>query len=171
MDDVDGTSTQAPHADRRLLAREAIAAALYLALVLLGALVALPSDRFPEDADMVKLLFGTAIGLVLAHWLAFRLASQVTHVGGLWSAAAAREAIAQIAGALPVALLAALPFWLLDGVTAIWTTLGILAALPALTELAIGRLNGWSWPRAVSLSMVTFMVAAVVVVIKASVAH
>lgn len=158
-------------AERRLLAREAIAAALYLALVLLGALVALPSDHLPAASDMVMLLIGTSIGLILAHWLAFRLASRVTDTGGLWTAAAAKEATAQVAGALSVSLLAALPFWLLDGKAAVWTALGILAALPALTGLAIGRLHGLSWLKATLLSAFTFAAAVAVVTLKASVGH
>lgn len=62
----------------RLLAREYLASALYLALVLLTALVALPAARLPEDGALVATLIGTALGLMLAHWLAFRMAAHLT---------------------------------------------------------------------------------------------
>jgi hypothetical protein len=66
-------STSASESHAQLVAREFFAAALYTALVLLAALVAVPVDRLPDDADLVATMAGTAIGLVLAHWLAFRL--------------------------------------------------------------------------------------------------
>jgi hypothetical protein len=108
----DGT---ADGAHDTLAAREFFAAALYLALVLLAALVVLPAEWVPDDAALVGTMVGTAVGLVLAHWLAFRLAVQLTADGGFAAASAAREAGAQILGGVAVALVAALPFVVLDG--------------------------------------------------------
>ena len=71
-------------AEERLAAREFFAAALYMALVLLAALVAVPTDRLPPDADVVGLLVGSAIGLTLAHWLAFRLALSMSPAILIW---------------------------------------------------------------------------------------
>ena len=105
-------------AHRRALARELLASALYVALVLLAALIAVPADRLPPDADMVWLMLGTAIGLLLAHWLAFRLAARITAEDGGWTPSAAQEAAAQLMGGLAVAVLAAAPFLVLDGTAA-----------------------------------------------------
>lgn len=158
-----------PHA--RLLAREGIASSLYLALVLLGAVVATPADSFPSDRVAIKLLLGTALGLVLAHWLAFRLAARLTDSSGGLTATAGQEAGAQILGALAVALAATGPFLVLDGRAARISALLVLAALPASAGLMIARLNGLGWSGALLRGAVVLVLATVVVAVKASVDH
>jgi hypothetical protein len=148
--------------------RIAHAAALYMALVLLAALVAVPVDRLPGDADLVATM---AIGLVLAHWLAFRLAAHLTAEAGFGAASAAREAGAQIMGSLAVALVASVPFLVLDGEDAPSVTLVLLAALPAVTGLAIARLRGRSWVESVVTAGMVFGIAALVVVVKVALSH
>lgn len=157
-------------AERRMAAREFFAAALYMALVQWAALVAVPKEKVPDSGTVVALLLGTAVGLVLAHWLAFRLASDFSE-GGFAAASAAREAGAQVAGGLSVAVMAAVPFLLFDGMTAIDVAVVILAALPALTGLAIARLRGHSWTRSVVVGAVVLSVALAVVGIKAAAGH
>jgi hypothetical protein len=156
--------------ERRLAAREFFAAALYMALVQWTALVAVPSERVPEAGTVVPLLLGTALGLVLAHWLAFRLAAHLTE-GGFAAASAAREASAQVAGGLAVGVIAALPFIVLNGETALQVAVLVLAALPALTGLAIARLRGRSWTASVVFAGAVLAVALAVVAVKAAVGH
>jgi hypothetical protein len=164
-------STSASESHAQLVAREFFAAALYTALVLLAALVAVPVDRLPDDADLVATMAGTAIGLVLAHWLAFRLAAHLTAEGGFGAASAAREAGAQILGGLAVALVASVPFLLLDGKDALRITLILLAALPAVTGLAVARLRGRSWVESVVTAGIVLGIAALVVAIKVALGH
>ena len=71
--------------------------------------IAVPHERLPPDADIVRLMIGTAVGLLLAHWLAFRLAARITAEDGGWSPSAAQEAGAQLTGGFAVALLASAP--------------------------------------------------------------
>lgn len=169
---ADGSSQAGPHERHaRLLAREALAAALYMALVLLAGLVALPVVRIPDDKVMVATLVGTAIGLVLAHWFAFRLAAHVTAEGGTWPGSAAQEATAQIVGGLSVALVASIPFLLTDGASAVRLALLLLSALPAATGFMIARLRGFSWLRSGGTAAVVFLIALVVVEVKAAVGH
>lgn len=158
-------------AEARLAAREFFAAALYMAMVLLAALVALPTDRLPSDAAVAGLLVGSAIGLTLAHWLAFRLASHLTVAGGFRTESAAREAAAQIAGGVAVAAIAALPFLILDGEAALTGSLILLAALPAVTGLAIARLRGRSWLTSLVAGAVVLVLAVAVVLVKGAVGH
>jgi hypothetical protein len=157
-------------AERRMAAREFLAAALYMALVQWAALVAVPTDKVPDNETVVALLLGTAVGLVLAHWLAFRLASDLSE-GGFAAGSAAREAGAQVAGGLIVGVIAAVPFVLLDGETAIDVAVLILAALPALTGLAIARLRGHSWTTSVVIGAVVLSISLAVVGVKAAAGH
>lgn len=154
----------------RLAGREFLAAALYMALVQWAALVAVPKEKIPASGTVVALLLGTAVGLILAHWLAFRLASHLSE-GGFAAASAAREAGAQVAGGLSVAVIAAAPFLLFDSATAIDVSVLILAAIPALTGLAIARLRGLSWTRSVIVGAIVLSVALAVVGVKASAGH
>jgi hypothetical protein len=156
---------------RRILAREFFAAALYMALVLLAALVGFPSSRLPSDDVVVITLIGTALGLILAHWLAFRLAAHLTDEGGVWSGSAPQEAGAQIAGGVGVAVVAALPFLVLDGTDALRVSLLLLAAMPALTGLAIARLRHRSWLGSSVFAAVVFAVAVGIVEVKAALGH
>jgi len=158
-------------AHRRVLAREVLASGLYVALVLLAALLAVPSDRLPPDAEMVWLILGTAVGLLLAHWLAFRLAARITTEQGDWTPSAAQEAAAQLAGGLAVALLAAAPFLVLDGTSARVASLAALAALPALAGCLIARLRGWTWLFALTAGALVLILATGIVAAKNTLGH
>jgi hypothetical protein len=163
------TGTGDSHA--RLAAREFFASALYMALVLLAVLVAVPAEQVPADDAVVGLLIGSAIGLTLAHWLAFRLATHLTEEGGFAADSAAREAVAQVAGGLTVAALAAAPFLLLDGAQSLNGSLALLAALPALAGMAIARLRGRSWPWSLLAAAVVLAMAVAVVLVKTALGH
>jgi hypothetical protein len=165
--------TQAPGADSeaRLAAREFFAAGLYMALVLLAVLVAVPAEKVPSNETMIGLLFGSAIGLTLAHWLAFRLAAQLTEEGGFAAESAAREAGAQVVGGLGVAALASVPFLVSDGDAALNGALVVLAAMPALAGLGIARLRGASWFASGVVATGVLVTAAVVVAIKVALGH
>lgn len=158
-------------AHRRLLARELLASALYVTLVLLAALVAVPSDRLPSDRHLVGIILGTSLGLLLAHWFAFRLAAHITTEQGHWSPSAAQEAAAQLVGGLAVASLAAAPFVLFDSATALAVTLWLLAALPAVAGFLIARLRGSSWVLALATAAWVLALAAGVVVLKNALGH
>jgi len=164
------TTTMPETRDPNPAAREFYSAALYMALVLLAALVALPVERIPDDQVLIATLIGTAIGLILAHWLAFRLASHLTE-GGFSAASAAEEAGAQIAGGVAVALVASSPFVFFNGATALRIALLLLAAMPALTGLAIARMRGRRWLTSTITASVVFVLALAVVEIKAAVGH
>lgn len=168
---VELTSRQADVAHRRLLAREYMATALYLAIVLLAALVAVPRDQLPDDRDLVLMLLGTSLGLVLAHWFAFRLAAHLTADSGIHPPSAGEEALAQIAGGTSVAVLAAIPFLVADGDTALVLSLIVLAVLPAIAGAAIARLRGRSWLVSGVSAGFILILTATVVAIKNAVGH
>ena len=156
---------------RRALAREFFASALYVALVLLAALVALPRDRLPTDHAVMATLFGTALGLVLAHFVAFRFAAHFTAEAGRAEAPLIQEAAAGMAGGLLVAFIAGVPYVLFDGDDALLGSLIALATLPAIMGGAIARLRGRSRTQSLAAAGLALVAAMVVVYVKDFLGH
>jgi hypothetical protein len=99
--------------DREWL-REATTMALYISLSLLAVLVALPTHDQPSGHRAAVSIVGTAVGLVFAHLVAFRLSSRLVDQG-LVTAESLHSLGAQLSGALPVVIVAALPPLVLGG--------------------------------------------------------
>ena len=110
-----------PH-ERAELFREATIMVLYVSVVEIAELAALPESHMAgghvtgaTGSQLLDILWGTAVGLALAHWFAFRLAAPAfrgdrvtkldTHIG-----------LAQVAGAMCVAALSSVPVLLLSPV-------------------------------------------------------
>jgi hypothetical protein len=156
---------------RQRVRREFVANALYVDLVILAGLVVVPADEIPEDrTEVAVLILGGSFGLLAAHWLAFRLAVQVTTVGN-WHKAASQEAAAQLAGGLGVAVLAVLPFLVFSGTTALRGALVALVAPLVAVGLAIGRLRGLPWFESAIVALIALLVSGVVVGVKIGVGH
>jgi hypothetical protein len=159
-------------ASRVPVVREFVTAALYVAIVLLALLAALPRDRILVEGSAIGgLLVGSAVGLVVAHWLAFRLAVHLTSPDRVSAHDATAEAAAQIAGGLAVGLIAAAPFVLTEPEPALLLSLLLLAALPALAGAAIARLRGRSWVTAAITAVVVLAMTAIVVGVKNALGH
>ena len=90
--------------------REATTMVLYLSIVLLATFTALPgkSGVGVRGAGLVALIWGTALGLTLAHWFAFRLAARAFSSGEV-SRTDVQIGMAQVAAAFAVALLCTIP--------------------------------------------------------------
>ncbi len=82
--------------------------ALYISLSLLAVLIALPTEDGPRGVTAAATVMTTAVGLVLAHHLAFRLSSRLVD-DGLVTTESLQLLGAQMTGALPVAIGAAVP--------------------------------------------------------------
>jgi hypothetical protein len=157
------------HGHRRL-AREFLASALYLDLVLLAGLAVVPAESVPPGIEVALIMLGASAGLLGAHWLAFRLAVQLT-TDGRWHDSARQEVLAQLAGGLAVVGFGALPFLLLTGRTALNCSLLALAALPGTAGLVIGRLRGRSWFVSEAMALGALTVTAAVVFLKIGTGH
>jgi hypothetical protein len=70
-----------------------------------------------------------------------------------------------------VAVLAAIPFLVLDGADASRAAMVVLAALPAIAGTLIARLNGRSWFSTLRTASVVLLVAALVVIVKTVLTH
>src|SRR5690349_2656754 len=76
-----GAELQA-HEEPGELVREAATMVLYVSVVEIAELAALPESHFgggrvtgPVGAQLLAIVWGTAVGLALAHWFAFRVAA------------------------------------------------------------------------------------------------
>ena len=90
---------------------EALTMALYVSLSLLAVLLALPVGHEDNRVEAGFTVMVTAIGLVLAHHLAFRLSTRLVN-GGLLTPQSVEALKAQALGGLPVAVIAAVPVFL-----------------------------------------------------------
>lgn len=164
-------SETAPHRYDTAITREFLASALYVALVLLAVLATIPATRVQDRGHAIGIMLGTALGLTLAHWFAFRLASGLADGSGVISKHAGQEALAQVAGGMTIAVLAAVPYLFASGKTAWSISVLILAGLLGLTGVAIGRLRHWSWIWTIVAAVVVLAIGAAIVMVKATLGH
>lgn len=131
--------------NRAEIFREAVTMVLYVSVVEIGELAALPETHLtggrttgPVGGQLLAIVWGTAIGLALAHWFAFRLAapafrgerptSQDNYIG-----------MAQVGGAIVVAVLSSLPVLLFSDVRAQELTGDVPAVLIGVVAYLIAR--------------------------------
>lgn len=128
---------------------------LYVSVIEIAELAALPEDHFASGrvtgavgGQLLALLWGTAVGLALAHWFAFQFAAPLFR-GERPSRHAAAIGIAQVGGAAFVAAISSLPVLVLSDVRAQETTGDVPAVLIGVVAYAVARISGR--PRVVSL--------------------
>lgn len=121
---------------------------LYVAICLLAALALITDTEAEHDGTVIRVIWGTTIGLALAHWLAFRLSARLLS-GGRPSRDDGEAALAQLVGAGFVAVVATIPVLLADGTTELdWARLAV-AGVIAGAVFAGSKANGASTPRAI----------------------
>ena len=82
------------------LRKEGYTMALYVAICLLAALIALP-DTDAQHAHALQIIWGVTVGLALAHWFAFRMSARLVGSGDV-RPHDVESAGAQLAGAAGV---------------------------------------------------------------------
>jgi hypothetical protein len=155
---------------RRELAREAVTMALYVAITLLAALIAIPSDDVPGTLHTAARIWGGAAGLALAHWLAFDVGArlfQTAHLDRLhrWGGPAA------LVAALAVAVVTTIPLLVAPEDIASETAICVLASILGLAGFAVGRRSGAGLVRALIGAGILLVIAGVVVTIKIAIDH
>ena len=145
-------SVRTSHGDhvRNEVFRDAATMALYVSVVEIAELAAIPESHFahgrvtgPVGGQLLAILWGTAIGLVLAHWFAFRVAGRAfggERVTGLDT----RIGFAQVGAGMFVAAVSSLPIVLLSDVQAQESVGDMPALLIGIVGYLIARSAGKS---------------------------
>jgi hypothetical protein len=159
----------AHHAPAREVRVETITMALYVAIVLLAE--SIPLQAYSADAEEVTATYwGSAVGLAVAHVFAFTLTTRALSEGH-FPVDARRSAAGQLLAAALVAAFATLPFLIPNEDTAYTVSGSLLALLIGATGFESARAHGSRVPRALIAGAVTLGIAAVVVAVKATIAH
>jgi hypothetical protein len=145
------------------LRKEAFTMALYVAICLLAALIALPEAD--ARAHLLRIIWGVTVGLAAAHWLAFRVSARLVGEGRI-RPHDVESAVAQLAGAGVVAALASLPVVLLPDSVEVAVVQFVLAAFVAVVGFAVSRGGGATRMRASVYASSVLVVAVAIAVLK-----
>jgi len=159
--DAGAVESAATHTELR---REAFEMALYVAICLLAALTAV-SDDHTSELQVFEIVWGTTLGLSLAHWFAFNVSSRLVSVGQERK----RESdvvFAQLAGAAAVAVIATIPIVLLPTSVEFDVVRFVLAFVISVVGYEVARSSGADRMRSFLYALAVMVVANLVVVIK-----
>ena len=154
------------------LLREATTMVLYLSVVEIAEVAALPESRSATGATtgavgptLLALIWGTAVGLALAHWFAFRIAApafrgdRVTRHDNL-------VGLAQLGGAIFVALVSSVPALLADPHSSQLATGLVLALLIGVVGYVIARTSGRSHTSSIFYGLTALALGVLVAFVK-----
>jgi hypothetical protein len=137
---------------------------LYVAICLLAALSAV-SNHIDDEVDVFEIVWGTTLGLALAHWFAFRVSARLVAAGAFGADDAAVSG-AQLVGAVAVAVISTVPVILLPSSSELDVVRLVLAVFIGLVGYAVARRGGANVMRSVVYGVGILVVAAVVAVVK-----
>jgi hypothetical protein len=150
------------------LRKEALTMALYLAICLLAALV-VASESTAEE-HVFEIVWGTTVGLALAHWFAFRVSARMVAAGTI-RRQDALLAMAQLLGAAADALLATVPVLIFPASVELDVVEFALACFIALVGYALARSAGARRRRSIAYGASLLVAAGIVVVVKVALSH
>jgi hypothetical protein len=153
-----------PHREEIDPLREAVNLVLYLCLVLAAEFVGL-STAAPDEAVAVEVIWGTTVGLTVAHIFAFDVAARL-FAGGRLDRSARAAAILQVFAAITLAGLLSLPFLILGQAASMRLDGFLIAAVVGVTAYAVGRKAGRSQAQCLVLGASGVILAAAVVLLK-----
>jgi len=161
--------------DRTDVLREAMTMALYLSIVLLATLAALPSgsDGSGEGhgaggihgLDLVWLIWGTTIGLALAHWFAFRLTVRAFS-GGNATQSDLYVGIAQVVAAAGVAFLCSIPVVLIGDSNEVQAATVVPGVIVGIAGYFTARAGGRSKTQSLILGGIVMVLGLTVAAVK-----
>ena len=137
--------------------------ALYVAICLLATLTAVSHPT--EERDAFLLVWGTTLGLAIAHWFAFRVSAKLIGSGTLRRHDTSIAA-AQFAGAVAVAVLATIPMLLVPDPVEFNLVRLTLAGFIGVVGFAVARAGGASLLRSSLYGASILIVATAVAALK-----
>ena len=141
---------------------------LYVSITLLATLTITGDGDGNED--VLAIVWGTTIGLALAHWFAFDLVVRLVVARPL-PGHATQELAAELAGALVVAALATAAVLLSPAHLERQAVRLAMVGLVGLVTFAEARAFGASWARAASSGVIAVVIAAIIAAIKYQLTH
>ncbi|SDJ32007.1 hypothetical protein SAMN05444157_2807 [Frankineae bacterium MT45] len=137
-----------PEHERDELLREAATMVLYVSVVEIAELAAVPERHLghglvtgPVGSQLLLILWGTAVGLALAHWFSFGIAARGFR-GDRPTRHDTLVGLVQVAGAVFVAAVSSLPVLLLSDVHAQEVTADVPAVLIGCLSYLLARAAG-----------------------------
>ncbi|MFZ0323628.1 MAG: hypothetical protein WAN48_05785 [Actinomycetes bacterium] len=146
---------------------EASTMALYVSVVLLAALVALRGSPNPTQRVLLEVIWGTTLGLALAHLYAFRVSSRLVR-GRSFDRGDLKVAAAQLGGATAVAMLCTVPVVVFPSPSEDDMVRLLLGALLGAGGYSSGRAGGASRLRSLVLGAAVLAVGFGVALVKNS---
>jgi hypothetical protein len=163
--------TTEPHADDHAahLRREAVTMGLYVSITLLAALTATIGEN-TSKREVLAIVWGTTVGLALAHWLAYGVAVRVVHPTKE-NRHLDRQLVAQLGAAATVAAIATIPVLVLPDHLGAPGARFATAATMGVVTYAEGRTFGASRAKAVGFALVALVLGLTVAGIKYGLGH
>jgi hypothetical protein len=147
--------------------REVTTVAFYVSVTLAAELAAASPDDSKEI--LVAALWGTAVGLALAHWYAQTITAAIAR-GALRKTDAA-EGFREIGAAVGVAFVLTVPFVLFATPTALVLSRWSVVIGTSCIALALARSAGAGWTRAFVEAAIVFVIGVAVIETKAALSH
>jgi hypothetical protein len=147
--------------------REVTVVAFYVSVTLAAELAA----ASPDDSKtiLVGALWGTAIGLALAHWYAQTITAAIGR--GSFHKSDAVEGLREIGAAVGMAFVLSVPFLLFATPTALVLSRWGVVIGSSLIALALARSAGAGWMRALVEAAIVFAIGVAVIETKAALSH
>jgi hypothetical protein len=133
------------HSHAAELRKEAFTMALYVSICLLAALTA--ASHPTEEINAFIIVWGTTLGLAIAHWFAFSVSARLVGAGKV-RLHDAEVSVAQFGGALAVAVLATIPMLFFPDSIEFDVVRLTLAGFIGVVGFAVARVGGASRLRA-----------------------
>jgi hypothetical protein len=154
------------------LLREAATMVLYVSVVEIAELAALPESRSghgvvtgPAGTELLAIVWGTALGLALAHWFAFGVAAHGFR-GDRPTGHDVRVGLVQVGAAIAVAAVSSLPVLLLSRAEARDTTGDVPAVIIGALAYVLARAAGNSRLAAAFLAVTALALGVLVALVK-----
>ncbi|HUW04610.1 MAG TPA: hypothetical protein VMW08_19835 [Acidimicrobiales bacterium] len=139
--------------------------ALYVAVCLLAALTVVAESADQGHVEVFGIVWGTTVGLALAHWFAFRVSARLVGAGAV-DRRDVEISVAQLLGAAAVAILCTIPIAVSSPTAELDAVRLLLAGFIALVGYQVARSNGSPARRAVIYAVAVLLVGLIIAMTK-----